>query len=98
SSWDKNICVWLGDKQDGRALAGHTDIVAGCDILPNGKQVLSWSHDNTLRLWDLTTWKAQTTFTGHADRVLAAGISPDGKWAASGSRDHVLKIWELETG
>src|SRR5437879_11366668 len=33
--------------------SGHRDIVAGCQLTPDGRSLLSRSHDGTVCLWDL---------------------------------------------
>ena len=34
-------------------MEGHSDIIYGVSIFPNGKKGLSVSRDKTLRVWDL---------------------------------------------
>src|SRR5262249_32613530 len=80
---------------DKRILEGHGDIVSGCRFTPDGRRLLSWSHDGALHLWDPNVSRPLTTFSGHKDRITAAAVSPDGQWAASASRDPVLKLWDL---
>ena len=36
----------------------HEDRVRGAVYSPDGKRILSWSYDNTLRLWDAATGAA----------------------------------------
>ena len=45
-----------GDAGSGKELAryvGHTPGTLGVAVTPDGKHVLSWSKDGTLRLWAL---------------------------------------------
>jgi len=97
ASWDRNVCLSkVGSDHEARtSLFGHTDIVSGCSFLPDGGCLLSWSHDTTLRLWDVESGREALTLGGHQDRITAAGISPDGRWAASGSRGGELLLWDL---
>jgi WD40 repeat protein len=99
TSWDRNLCLRKAghEREVGRTLVGHDDIVAGCVFTPNGKQLLSWSHDRTVRLWDVELAREVCVFRGHADRVASASVSPDGRWAVSGGRDGVLRLWDLPT-
>jgi WD40 repeat protein len=45
---------------------------------PDGKQIVSTSIDNNLKLWDLAGNCLQT-FVGHTAGVWSANFSPDGK-------------------
>ncbi len=97
ASWDRHVLLRKVGKEGegGRALAGHGDIVAGCRFSPNGKQLLSWSHDMTVRLWEVEGGREMCVFRGHKDRVTAASFSPDGRLAASVGRDGVVRLWDL---
>lgn len=94
ASWDRTLIVWKPGNE-GRTLSGHGDIVAGCAVSPDGQTLLSWSHDNSVRLWDLNGYRLVATFKEHGDRVLSGAISPDGLWAATGSRDRIVKFWDI---
>jgi WD40 repeat protein len=67
-------------------------------ITPDGKQAVSASGDNTLKLWDLATGSEVATLTGHCNRVQVVTITPSGKQAVSASWDNTLKLWDLATG
>jgi WD40 repeat protein len=97
ASWDRQIVLRKAghEREGGRILAGHGDIVAGCRYAPDGRQLLSWSHDATVRLWDVETARELFVFQGHTDRVTAAAISPDGRLAVSVGRDGVVRVWDL---
>ncbi|MEG4357168.1 WD40 repeat domain-containing protein, partial [Microcoleus sp. Aus8_D1] len=81
-----------------RTLVGHTSVVTGVAIAPDGKTAISASEDDTLKIWDTETGSEQKTLTGHSASVRAVAIAPDGKTAISASRDKTLKIWDTETG
>jgi WD40 repeat protein len=46
---------------------------------PDGTQVVSGSHDKTVRLWDAVTGAALQTLEGHSGSVSSVTFSPDGK-------------------
>ena len=48
----------LSQKRKSRDLPGHTDTVSSVAFSPDGTQILSGSHDHTLRLWDIS-WIAR---------------------------------------
>ncbi|MEM9538285.1 MAG: hypothetical protein AAGA60_02110, partial [Cyanobacteria bacterium P01_E01_bin.42] len=71
--------------------------VRAVSITPDGKQAISASDDNTLKIWDLETGNKRLSLFGHRGKVRAVSITPDGKQAISASDDNTLKIWDLET-
>jgi WD40 repeat protein len=97
ASWDRNLILWSGggSGRDSRTLSGHSDIVAGCCFSANAQSLLSWSHDNTVRLWELSSARLLTTFKDFPDRVMCGAVSPDGRFAAFGTRDHGVKIYDV---
>jgi WD40 repeat protein len=96
ASWDRNLILW-GSGRESRTLAGHGDIVAGCCFTPNAQGLVSWSHDNTVRLWEVSTARVLNTFKDLGDRVMAGATSPDSRYAVLGTRDHALKLIDLVT-
>ena len=57
----------------------------------------SGSQDETVRLWDVDSGEAITTFEGHSSYVFSVAFSPDGKRVASGSRDKTVRLWDAES-
>jgi WD40 repeat protein len=70
---------------------------------PDGRRVLTGSHDQTARVWDVDTGKQLTCFTGHRGRwgwrgVTAVAFLGDGRRALSGSEDGTVRLWDANTG
>src|SRR5947209_756830 len=59
----------------------------GCRFTVDGKQLISWSHDTTIRLWDLAQAREANTLSGHTDRVTCLALSTEGRFVVSGGRD-----------
>src|SRR5581483_3419755 len=56
ASWDRQVILRAPARdREARTLSGHTDIVAGCCFTPDARQLVSWSHDGSLRLWEVET-------------------------------------------
>jgi len=76
---------------------------------PDGKQILSASYDNSMKLFDVASgnlvrefkaFKVKDFEKGHQESVFSAAFSPDGKFLASGSGglERVIKIWDVSNG
>jgi WD40 repeat protein len=81
-----------------RSLEGHLYSVHDCTYSPDGKQIVSASYDQTLKVWDVVTSKILRTLEGHSASVSCCAYSPDGKHIVSASYDHTLKVWDVTTG
>jgi WD40 repeat protein len=75
----------------------------------DGKQLLTSSYDNSLKLWDVAAGTMIREFKAHKDKdfekghqepVYTAAFSPDGKFIASGSSglERTIKIWDASNG
>ncbi|GAB1540530.1 hypothetical protein NUACC21_31990 [Scytonema sp. NUACC21] len=85
-----------------RTLIGHSSMVHTVAISPDGQAIASGSHDNTVKLWQMSTGKLVRTlgrwFSGHCNIVNAVAFSPDGRFLVSGSSDETIKLWDISTG
>lgn len=93
-SWDRKLILWHGTHSL-RTLAAHGDAVVGCQVSLDDKLIVTWSHDQSIALWELARAGDPVLFQGHGDQVLAGAISPDGRWLASGSRDGSVILWDV---
>ncbi len=73
---------------------GHASGILSANFSPDGKQIVSASLNNSLKLWDLSSNCLQT-FIGHTSEVLSANFSSDGKQIVSASLNNSLKLWDL---
>lgn len=74
-------------------MAGHKGSVNGALKLLNG-HILSWSDDQTLRLWK-SNGQPIAILQGHTDSIIGAQVTGDG-YILSWSRDKTLRLWSLE--
>lgn len=77
------------------AFEGHQESVQSAEFTNDGTMIISASHDNTIKLWDIATTKALKTFRGHDSWVQSATLLRDGKWILSASHDAYLKLWNI---
>ncbi|EDN67751.1 beta transducin-like protein [Beggiatoa sp. PS] len=102
--WQKKASIFLlfsGLFSMGNALAqeiiltfeGHTDSIESVAISNDGNTILSGSHDNTIKSWNLETGEEIQTFQGPTDFVMAVAFSSDDNTVLSGSADNTIKAW-----
>ncbi|KAJ7210182.1 WD40-repeat-containing domain protein [Mycena pura] len=82
-----------------KTLTGHTMTVQSIAFSPNGRQMISGSDDETIRIWDTVTGaQVGEPLKGHNSWVRAVAFSPDGRNIASGANDQTIRIWDSESG
>src|SRR5258706_8784637 len=65
---------------------------------PDGRHIISGSHDHTIRIWDAKTGAAVgDPLKGHTTFVTSVAYSPDGRHIISGSDDHTIRTWDAKT-
>jgi WD40 repeat protein len=80
-----------------QTLAGHTAAVRSVRFSRRSPhQIVSASHDNTIKVWDFASGDLIQTLRGHAGWVRSCDVSPDGRSVISASHDREAKLWNLE--
>jgi WD40 repeat protein/serine/threonine protein kinase len=97
----ENFALSLHDMATGKevqSFRGHRQIIRAVAFSPDGRTIVSGSHDGTVRLWDVATGKERRTLqTGDATASLA--FSPDGKTlAAVEISERLVRFWDVATG
>ncbi len=87
-----------GPDDQGRRFVGHRGGLWSVAISPDGRRLLSASHDFSVRLWDVESGRELMLLSGHTDHVKGVAFLPDGKRGISGADDDTLRLWDLETG
>lgn len=58
--------------------------------------VISWSADRTIRIWNLESGEEIAVLRGHEDAVTACDIN--GLYIVSGGADTTVRVWEISSG
>jgi WD40 repeat protein len=70
-----------------RTLEGHSAPVNSTAFSPDGKTLVTGSHDRTARLWDAGSGRLLLKLEGHSDAVGSVAFSPDGNTVLTASAD-----------
>lgn len=86
--------VVSGDKQ--AVLKGHRSEVRGIAFSPDGRLLLSGSHDRTVRFWNVASGREVARFDWHVGRLHAVAFSPDGMTAAAAGEWGDVVVWDVD--
>jgi WD40 repeat protein len=76
----------------------HQGPVFGAQFSRDESHILTWSADNTARLWDARTGQQLGPALQHQDSVSGAQFSRDGSRILTWSRDNTARLWDARTG
>nr|VFJ52061.1 MAG: WD40 repeat [Candidatus Kentron sp. FM]VFJ62996.1 MAG: WD40 repeat [Candidatus Kentron sp. FM]VFK14335.1 MAG: WD40 repeat [Candidatus Kentron sp. FM] len=100
---DKRIVLWRvtqGGAQPVRLLQGHANKVMGLRFVADGKssgRLLSASHDNTMRLWDMDSGAVLRIFQGHTAGLWSIALDEARGRIYTAANDGLLRRWPLAT-
>ena len=79
-------------------LATLPDMALTVNFCPDGSRLAVGGADNTIRIYEVATGKAELMIQQHADWVMALAWSRDGAYLASASRDRTARVYDAKTG
>jgi WD40 repeat protein len=77
-------------------LAGHKGQVNALALTPDGRRILSASHDGAIRTWDANTGEAGPAFEWGIGPVTALAFAPDGLTAAAAGLNGKVVVWDVD--
>ncbi|HVK01949.1 MAG TPA: hypothetical protein VM490_00595 [Armatimonadaceae bacterium] len=76
-------------------LGGHTGQVNAVALSPDGRRLLSASHDGAIRVWDAGTGREVSAFDWGIGAVTAVAFAPDGLTAAAAGEKGQVVSWDV---
>ncbi len=73
---------------------GHSNYVVSVAFAPDGKKMVTGSHDRKANLWNLNDTES-IPLIGLSERLNSVNFSPDGNFIITGSDDKTAIIWDL---
>ncbi len=83
------------DEPPTRILVGHKARIRSVELSSDGRFVVSSSHDNTLKVWNVANGQIYKTIRGHDSWVTDAMFTRDDAWILSSSHDNRVKLWNF---
>jgi WD40 repeat protein/predicted Ser/Thr protein kinase len=96
-----DLAAWRQQLVRRHAQFHHTSIIPAAVFSPDGKTVLTCSHDLTARLWDADTGKPIGEPLRHEHAVQSIAFSPDGRYVLTGTcsvKQVAARLWDARTG
>ena len=78
-------------------LKGHSKDITKAIYSPDGNEILTYSDDLTIRIWDAGTGDIKKVLKGHTYGLLDVKYSPDGKYVVSAAADNTIRLWDIST-
>ncbi len=78
-------------------LEGYLFYINSVAFSPDGKQVVSGSSDNTVRLRDAVTGAALQMLKSHLDLITLIAFSPNGKQVIFRFYNKIIRLWDAVT-
>lgn len=73
-------------------------MVYGARFSPDGQRVLTWSEDNTARVWSIAAGHVIAKMEGSWLASSGAEFSPDGRRVVTASAERTALVWNAATG
>jgi len=92
------VTMWdVASKTETRRLTGHTAPVNAVAFSHDGRLLAAGGDDHTLKVWEVATGQAMSTYYGWR-AIHCVAFSPDDALLAAGDAYGGIRVWEVTTG
>ncbi len=81
-----------------KSIRAHRATIRRLLLSRDGRFLITASADQTLKMWNVDTWKQATQFNGHVNIVTSVALVPGRDEIVSSSFDGTLIRWEMARG
>jgi WD40 repeat protein len=85
------------DKGTDLVLTGHTDSLRFVILTHDGRHIVSWSQDRSLKVWNIDNGEEEFLLE-KGNLLLELEVTPDDQFAVALDHNHELKVWNIHTG
>jgi WD40 repeat protein len=79
-------------------IEAHDDYITNLACDRQSRYLVTASEDNTLKVFDLSTFQLIHTLEGHIDYIRGVDITPNGEYIVSGDDSGMIIVWKTSTG
>jgi WD40 repeat protein len=90
--------LWDACETSQPARAKHDQAVTSVATMADGRRAMSWSADQTIRVWSLHDGGLLNTLHGHDALIIGCELLPGCERALSWSEDGGLLLWDVSSG
>ena len=95
ASWDCTVRTW-NKRGLQKTFEGHKDWVNHAQYHPNGKLIVSGSHDRSFIIWDASTAQKLNQYFVHQNWIQHVSFNHDGSQLLTSCYDSTIKCFEIK--
>lgn len=81
-----------------KKFKAHSEYILSCKFSPNSSLLATTSSDETIKLWNTSTWTEEKKLVGHQQWVWDCAFSGDSSYILTGASDKTSRLWDISQG